>query len=130
MDIVFSSATQLAAAIQAGRVTATDVLEAHLAQIERSNPALNAVVTLDAERARERAREADAALARGEVWGPLHGVPFTLKDAHATAGMRTTTRRSCCHTRWIAPACPSGYSWSENAGVNRACWRLRRPSRT
>ena len=39
----------------------------------------------------ERAREADAALARGEIWGPLHGVPFTLKDAHATAGMRTTT---------------------------------------
>jgi amidase len=37
------------------------------------------------------AREADAALARGEVWGPLHGVPFTLKDAHSTAGMRTTT---------------------------------------
>jgi amidase len=91
MDIVFSSATQLAAAIQAGHVTATDVLEAHLAQIERRNPALNAVVTLDAERARERARQADAALARGEVWGPLHGVPFTLKDAHATAGMRTTT---------------------------------------
>ncbi len=91
MDIVFSSTTQLAAAIQAGDVTATDVLEAHLAQIERHNPALNAVVTLDAERAHERAREADAALARGEVWGPLHGVPFTLKDAHATAGMRTTT---------------------------------------
>src|SRR2546430_12259726 len=46
---------------------------------------------MDAERAYERAREADATLARGEIWGPLHGVPFTLKDAHATAGMRTTT---------------------------------------
>ncbi len=46
---------------------------------------------MDAEQARRRAREADEALARGEVWGPLHGVPFTLKDAHATAGMRTTT---------------------------------------
>jgi amidase len=91
MDIVFSSTTQLAAAIRAGHVSAIEVLQAHLAQIDAHNPALNAVIALDAERAYERAREADAALARGEHWGPLHGVPFTLKDAHATAGMRTTT---------------------------------------
>jgi amidase len=91
MDIVFSSTAQLAAAIRAGDVSAVEVLEAHLAQIERFNPALNAVVTLDADGARERARAADAALARGENSGPLHGVPFTLKDALATAGMRTTT---------------------------------------
>ena len=91
MDIVFSSTTQLAAVIRAGHVSATEVLEAHLAQIERHNPALNAIVTMDIEQARKRAREADEALARGELWGPLHGVPFTLKDAHATAGMRTTT---------------------------------------
>src|SRR5690348_15390950 len=91
MDIVFSSTTQLATAIRAGHVSATEVLQAHLAQINAHNPTLNAVITLDAERAYERAREADEALARGEHWGPLHGVPFTLKDAHATAGMRTTT---------------------------------------
>src|SRR5262245_16439916 len=91
MEIIFSSATQLAAAIRAGNVSATEVVEAHLAQIARHNTALNAVVTLDAEQARARARDADAALRRGEVRGPLHGVPFTLKDAHATAGMRTTT---------------------------------------
>lgn len=90
MDIVFSSTTQLAAAIRAGHVSATEVLEAHLAHIDEYNPALNAIITLDAERAHERAREADEALARGQVWGPLHGVPFTLKDAHSTAGMRTT----------------------------------------
>jgi amidase len=91
MDLAFSSAAQLATAIRAGQVSATDVLDAHVAQIEAHNPTLNAIVTLDVERARERAKEADEALARGEVWGPLHGVPFTLKDAHATAGMRTTT---------------------------------------
>src|SRR5947208_3800370 len=91
MDIVFSSTTQLAAAIRTGHVSATEVLEAHLAQIDTHNAALNAIVTMDAERGRERAREAVEALARGQVWGPLHGVPFTLKDAHATAGMRTTT---------------------------------------
>jgi len=91
MDSVFSSTTQLATAIRADHVSATEVLEAHLAQIATHNPTLNAVVTLDAEQAHKQAREADEALARGEVWGPLHGVPFTLKDAHATAGMRTTT---------------------------------------
>src|SRR5689334_17037757 len=67
MDLVFSSTAQLAAAIQARHMSAVEVLDAHLAQIERHNPALNAVVTLDAERARTRARDADAALARGEV---------------------------------------------------------------
>ena len=90
-DSVFSSTTQLAGAIRAGRVSATEVLNGHLAQIAAHNPALNAVITLDAERAAERAQEADEARARGETWGPLHGVPFTLKDAHATAGVRTTT---------------------------------------
>ena len=91
MEIVFSSATELAAAMRAGHVSAGEVLEAHLAQIEKHNTVLNAIITMDVEQARKRAREADEALARGEVWGPLHGVPFTLKDAHATAGMRTTT---------------------------------------
>src|ERR1700686_356090 len=90
-DGVFSSTSQLAGAIRAGQVSAMDVLSGHLAQITTHNPALNAVITLDAERARERAREADEATARGEHWGPLHGVPFTLKDAHATSGGRTTT---------------------------------------
>lgn len=90
-NTVFSSTTQLAAAIRAGQVSAVEVLAAHLAQIDRHNPTLNAIVTVDAEQAHQRARQADEALARGDVWGPLHGVPFTLKDAHATAGMRTTT---------------------------------------
>ena len=91
MDILFSSTTQLAAAIRSGHVSATEALDAHLAQIDKHNPALNAIVTIDAVRAHEQAREADKALARGQLWGPLHGVPYTLKDAHATAGMRTTT---------------------------------------
>lgn len=90
MDIVFSSTIQLAEAIRTKQVSACEVLEAHLAQIAKHNPSLNAIITLDIEGARERARAADEALARGEVWGPLHGVPFTLKDAHSTAGMLTT----------------------------------------
>lgn len=90
VDTLFASATELAAAIRSRDVSAIEALDAHLARIESRNAALNAVITLDADAARERARAADAALARGELWGPLHGVPFTLKDAHSTAGMRTT----------------------------------------
>ena len=66
-ELVFLSTTQLAAAIRAGHVSATEVLEAHLAQIATRNPMLNAIVTRDDERAYERVREANAALAREEV---------------------------------------------------------------
>ena len=90
MEPIFASTTELAAAIREGELSAVAVLDAYLAQIARHNPHLNAIVTLDAEGASARARAADAALARGEVWGPLHGVPFTLKDSFETAGMRTT----------------------------------------
>ena len=90
-DVVFAGATELAAAIRGRAVSAVEVLGAYLDQIERHNTELNAIVTLDREGAQARAQAADAALARGVVWGSLHGVPFTLKDAHATAGMRTTT---------------------------------------
>src|SRR5262245_9181644 len=92
MNVEFSAdASTLAAVIRQRRVGALEIVDAHLARVERLNGPLNAIVTLDADRARVRARAADAALARGEIWGPLHGVPFTLKDAHATAGVRTTT---------------------------------------
>ena len=90
MDILFASATELAAAIRSREVSALEVLDSCLDRISELNPTLNAIITMDADAARARARAADAALARGESWGPLHGVPFTLKDAHSTAGMRTT----------------------------------------
>ena len=86
----FSSATEIATAIRLRRVSAAEVLEMFLARIAKHNPALNAICTLDEAGARARAREADAALARGELWGPLHGVPMTIKDALETAGLRTT----------------------------------------
>ena len=86
----WSSARELARQLSERRVSSVEVLEAHLERIEQHNPALNAVVSLEPDRARERTEAADAALARGEVWGPLHGVPMTLKDAHDVAGMRTT----------------------------------------
>ena len=89
-DLTSCSASTLARRIRAREVSAVEVLTAHLERIERWNPVVNATVTLNTEPARARAEAADAALARDEVWGPLHGVPFTVKDQFSTAGLRTT----------------------------------------
>jgi len=86
----WASAVQVAEAIRSRQVSAAEVLAEQLERIGRLDAELGAVVTLDAEGARGRAAEADAALARGEVWGPLHGVGVTIEDIHATAGMRST----------------------------------------
>ena len=90
-DVHDRSAADLVAMIAAGEVSSLEVLDHFLARIERDGPAVNAVVTLDAERARARAVEADAAHARGESWGPLHGLPMTVKDAFETEGVVTTS---------------------------------------
>ncbi len=89
-ELIFLPASQLAERIRSGNLTSVEVVSAYLDQIESHNPTLNAIVTLDAEGALSRARKADEALARGEIWGPLHGVPITIKDHYETAGMRTT----------------------------------------
>ena len=80
----------LADRLRRREVSAVEALDAHLDRIGRFNPALNAVVWMDADRARDQASAADAAIQRGELLGPLHGVPMTLKDGHDIAGMRTT----------------------------------------
>ena len=85
----FESATWMAAAIREGRASSAELADACLARIEAVNPRLNAVVRL-AEDVRERAREADADRAAGRLRGPLHGVPFTIKDSLDTAGVVTT----------------------------------------
>lgn len=88
--LVFQSASELARIIKDREASAEEVLDAHLRHIAAHNEPLNAVITLDEEGARRRTREADEALARGEVWGPLHGVPVTVKDCYETAGLKTT----------------------------------------
>jgi amidase len=90
-DLVFCTATELARIIREKAASASEVLEAHLSHIAKHNPSLNAIVTLNEEAARKRAQEADDALVRGKVWGPLHGVPVTIKDVYETAGLRTTS---------------------------------------
>ena len=89
-ELLFRSATSIAAAIRSREVSAVEVVEAHLHRIEAVNPKLNAVVQIAAERALSEARDADQTLARGEPLGPLHGVPFTIKDSIDTAGIITT----------------------------------------
>jgi amidase len=90
-DLTLFTARELAVIILQHGASAQEVLEAHLSRITRYNPSLNAVVTLDEEQARRRAKEADDALAKGVVWGPLHGVPITIKDVFETAGLCTTS---------------------------------------
>jgi amidase len=89
-DLCLRPATELAALVRKREVSARELLDAHLARIERVDPQVNAIVTLDAEGARAAADAADAALAAGEPVGPLHGLPVAHKDTHATGGMRTT----------------------------------------
>ena len=89
-DIAFRSALELAVAIRNREMSSRELLEHYLARIEQHNPKINAVVTLDVERAVQQADAADAALARGESLGPLHGLPITIKDTIETEGVRTT----------------------------------------
>jgi len=90
MELIFASATEQAKAIREKRISSEELTRACLERIAEVNPKLNAVVQLPAAAALAEAREADRALARGEIKGPLHGVPFTLKDAIETEGVIST----------------------------------------
>ncbi|NEQ81417.1 MAG: amidase [Moorea sp. SIO2I5] len=90
-ELVFLPAYQLAQLIRDRQVSCQDLIKAHLAQIARHNQTLNAIVTLDEEGAQKQAKAADEALAKGNSWGALHGVPITIKDCLETKGIRTTS---------------------------------------
>ena len=89
-ELGFRSASDLLRALRQCEISSRELLDHYLARIERWNPGLRAVVTLDVERARQRADEADAARGRGEIRGPLHGLPISVKDCFETRGLRTT----------------------------------------
>ena len=91
MDITLQSATDQAAAIGAGTISARELLDAVIDRYERFNPAINAVVFTQLEVARSRAAEADEATARGESWGALHGVPMTVKEPWDWVGSPSTS---------------------------------------
>jgi amidase len=89
-DLCFMTALELRAALGSRELSAREVVQAHLDQIERFNPDVNAVVTLVAESAMENAAAADERAASGADLPPLHGLPVAHKDLHDTAGIRTT----------------------------------------
>jgi amidase len=72
------------------RVGCVELLDFYLARAEHHNPALNAIIAWQIDNARQRARDADAALVKGEVWGPLHGIPMTVKESFNVSGLPTT----------------------------------------
>jgi len=89
-EICFLTAGELASRIRSKDLSAREVMAAHLAQIERVNPKVNAIVTLLPEQAMREAGNADEMIARGDPVGPLHGLPVAHKDLVFTRGIRTT----------------------------------------
>ena len=88
-DPIFSSVSQWAEAIRSRRISACEVLKIHLAQIDKFNSALSAI-NIPMQKRRWNGPSSRRSGCSRRALGPLHGVPFTLKDAHCSAGMRTT----------------------------------------
>jgi amidase len=109
-DITLLPAVEQARMIRDGRVGAVELLDRHLARYERFNEQLNAVVFTQIDKARARAEAADAAVARGEPVGPLHGVTMTIKDSYNWVGSPTT---------WGIPAMRDNYPDADAVAVQR-----------
>src|SRR6202022_1010606 len=86
----FASATELSDEIRDRHIGCIELLDFYLGRADRHKTALNACVVGQVDQARERASAANAALARGERWGPLHGIPMTVKESFNVAGLPTT----------------------------------------
>src|SRR5258705_2640020 len=110
LDIPFRSAKQLAADVRKKKIGFLELVDLCPARVEKYDGALNAVVVRDFERARTRARAADRALARRQVWGPLHGVPMTIKESYDVAGLPTT---------WGVPANAKNVATKNAVAVDR-----------
>jgi amidase len=89
-EFAFQSAVNLVKAIQDKKISSSELLELYIERYERLNPSINAIVETDFETARTRARQADKALANNENWGPLHGLPMTIKEFIDVTGMHCT----------------------------------------
>jgi Asp-tRNA(Asn)/Glu-tRNA(Gln) amidotransferase A subunit family amidase len=87
-DLTFLPAVVMARRIRERKISPVELVDAHLAKIERVNPNLNAFVHVDAERVRREASEAEAGVMSGKTLGPLHGVPISIKSSLDVAGMR------------------------------------------
>lgn len=109
-ELAYLSAIELTAKLRNREVGSEELLDHFIARIDRHDGRINAVVVRDFERARVRAREADAAFARGEDWGPLHGLPMTVKESYNVEGLATT---------WGLPAMAQNVAPSDALAVER-----------
>ena len=109
-EIAFASATELAARIQRKEISSAELLALYFERVDRLNPALNAIIVQRRDEAMARAQAADAALARGERWGPLHGVPMTVKESYDVAGTPTT---------WGAPHLKDNIATKDALSISR-----------
>jgi amidase len=109
-DLPFRTATSLAAALRARKISARELLDLYLKRVAAHNPRINAVVELTTERARRRARAADRTLAAGVKGRPLLGVPMTIKESFDVAGMRTS---------WGDPALKDNVAAADALAVQR-----------
>ena len=87
-DLTFIPAVSMAEQIRKKKISPVELVDAHLAQIERLNPKLNAFVQVDAERARQSAKDAESSVMNHEPLRPLHGVPISIKSSMSVAGLR------------------------------------------
>ncbi|MGI9464249.1 MAG: amidase family protein, partial [Aestuariivirgaceae bacterium] len=110
LDLPFRSAGQLAAMLRQQQISATELLELYLARVAAHNPALNAIIVSDAERAGKAAKAADERLSKGEALGPLDGVPMTIKDSFNWTGSPTT---------WGVPEHKDNIATSDACAVER-----------
>ncbi|MBC8463758.1 MAG: amidase, partial [Deltaproteobacteria bacterium] len=110
LELQFRSAKQLASMIRRKKSGCLELLDFYLERIERHNSKINAIVFMDVEAARKRAKAADKTLVKGEVWGPLHGVPMTIKDSYDVTGMPST---------WGIPQHKSNYPQQNAIVVDR-----------
>ena len=89
-DLAFLDATTLVSKIKDKQISSSEMLEHYIRRMDAHNPDINAIVVCQLEKARVRAKQSDEALARGEDWGPLHGLPMTVKESYDIEGLPTT----------------------------------------
>jgi amidase len=109
-SIPFRSAKDLVSLIRRKKIGCGELLDLYLSRIDRYNSKINAVIFMNIEEARKRARLADKALAKGNIWGPLHGLPMTIKESYDVVGMPTT---------WGVPAHRNNYPRRNALAVDR-----------
>ena len=109
-EIALLPAKRLSGLIRRGKIGCVELLDHYLVRVERFNPALNAIIVTDIPKARQRAEAADRALANGDIWGPLHGVPMTVKESFDVEGLPTT---------WGVPELKNNIARSNALAVDR-----------